>query len=69
MRFESGHFLKATSERGKKKKKKRVRWKKMQSLNIKYNAPVFLPISAKGTSDVTQNAQFILRGLMENHRT
>ncbi len=29
---------------------------------MKYNAHVFLPESAKGTSEVTQNAQFILRG-------
>ena len=32
-------------------------------INMKYNAHVFLPESAKGTSEVTQNAQFILRGL------
>ena len=32
---------------------------------MKYNAHVFLPGSAKGTIEVTQNAQFILRGLIE----
>ena len=37
-----------------------------EKLNMKYNACVFLSESAKGTSEVTQNAQFILRGLMEN---
>ena len=30
---------------------------------MKYNARVFLPVSAKGASEVTQTAQFILRGL------
>ena len=34
-----------------------------EKLNMKYNARVFLPESAKGTSEVTQNAQFILSGL------
>ncbi len=33
--------------------------------NMKYSARVFLPVSAKGTSEVTQTAQFILRGLRE----
>ncbi len=33
-----------------------------EKLNMKYNARVFLPESAKGTSEVTQNAQFILSG-------
>ena len=32
--------------------------------NMKYNARVFLQVSAKGTSEVTQTAQFILRGLI-----
>ncbi len=32
-------------------------------LNMKYNARVFLAVTAKGTSEVTQTAQFILRGL------
>ncbi len=31
----------------------------------KYNARVFLPVGAKGTSKVTQTAQFILRGLIQ----
>ena len=35
-----------------------------EKLNMKYNARVFLSESAKGTSEVTQNAQFILRGLI-----
>ena len=35
------------------------------TVNMKYNARVFLPESAKGTSEVTQNAQFILRGLIK----
>ena len=30
---------------------------------MKYNVRVFLQVSAKGTSEVTQTAQFILRGL------
>ncbi len=34
-----------------------------EKLNMKYNAQVFLIESAKGTSEVTQNTQFILRGL------
>ncbi len=34
-----------------------------EKLNMKYNARVFLPVSAKRRSEVTQNAQFILRGL------
>ncbi len=34
-----------------------------EKLNMKYNARVFLPESVKGTSEVTQNAQFILSGL------
>ncbi len=33
------------------------------TVNMNYNAHVFLVESAKGTSEVTQNAQFILRGL------
>ena len=33
---------------------------------MKYNVRVFLPETAKDTSEVTQNAQFILRGLMLN---
>ena len=33
---------------------------------MKYNARVFLPVSAKGTSEVTQTAQFILRGLTKS---
>ena len=37
-----------------------------EKLNMKYNVRVFLPESAKGTSEVTQNALFILRGLMQN---
>ncbi len=37
------------------------------TVNIKYNARVFLPQSATGTSEVTQNAQFILRGLKQIH--
>ncbi len=32
---------------------------------MKYNACVFLSEIAKGTSEVTQNAQFILGGLIE----
>ncbi len=32
--------------------------------NMKYNGCVFLSVSAKGTSEMTQTAQFILRGLM-----
>ncbi len=32
--------------------------------NMKYNARVSMPVSAKGTSEVTQTAQFILRGLI-----
>ena len=32
--------------------------------NMKHNAHVFLPVSAKGTSEVNQTAQFILRGLI-----
>ncbi len=32
--------------------------------NMKYNVSVFLPKGAKGTSEVTQTAQFILRGLI-----
>ncbi len=32
---------------------------------MKYNAHVFLPVNAKGTSEVTQTAQFILRGVRE----
>ncbi len=35
-------------------------------LNMKYNARVFLPVRAKGTSEVTQTAQFILRGLRKS---
>ncbi len=35
-----------------------------EKLNMKYNVRVFLQESAKGTSEVTQNAQFILRGLI-----
>ena len=35
------------------------------TVNMKYNVRVFLPESAKGTSEVTQNAQFILRGLIQ----
>ncbi len=35
-----------------------------EKLNMKYYAHVFLPESAKGTSEMTQNAQFILRGLI-----
>ncbi len=35
--------------------------------NMKYNAHVFLPVSAKGMSEVTQIAQFILRGLTLTH--
>ena len=35
-----------------------------EKLNMKYNAHVFLQVSAKGTSEVTQTAQFILRGLI-----
>ncbi len=31
-----------------------------QKLNMKYYAYVFLPEIAKGTSEVTQNAQFII---------
>ncbi len=34
-----------------------------EKLNMKYNVHIFLPESAKGTSEVTQNAQFILTGL------
>ncbi len=34
-----------------------------EKLNMKYNARVFLQVSAKGMSEVTQTAQFILRGL------
>ncbi len=34
-----------------------------EKLNMKYNARVFLQVSAKGTSEVTQTAQFILKGL------
>ncbi len=34
-----------------------------EKLNMKYNARIFLQVSAKGTSEVTQTAQFILRGL------
>ena len=36
-----------------------------EKLNVKYYARVFLPVSAKGTSEVTQTALFILRGLTE----
>ena len=39
------------------------------TVNMKYNARVFLPESAKGTSEVTQNAQFILRGLSSKSTT
>ena len=35
-----------------------------EKLNMKYNAHIFLPESAKGTSELTQNAQFIFRGPM-----
>ncbi len=34
------------------------------TVNMKYNGRVFLAVSAQGTSEVTQNAQFILRGLI-----
>ena len=42
-----------------------ARWKTRScfTVNIKYDAHVFLPESAKHTSEVTKNAQFILRGL------
>ncbi len=36
---------------------------------MKYNEHVFLPVSAKGTSEVTQTAQFILRDLTSNNDT
>ena len=39
------------------------------TVNMKYNARVFLPESAKGMSEVTQNSQFILRGLRGNTAT
>ena len=69
-------FFKATSKRG----KKQARWEKnsklsqifnqmdvCEKLNMKYNVRFFLPMSAKSTSEVTQNAQFILRGLMKKY--
>ena len=37
-----------------------------EKLNMKYDAHVFLSESAKGTSEVTQNAQFIIRGLIQS---